>query len=200
MARSARSLWTAKLLGGALPAAGKSSKAKTRAASEATKPVTRGIRAIILGIDPSLRGTGLAVIDTRSEPPRLLASRTVKLGPKLAAYECLGRIADAVEELAKAHGVKEASIEETIFVQNFRTAQAMGASRGAALSVLARLGVRVSEYAPKRIKMAVTGHGSSKKEQVGRMIKSVLGLTDELPLDESDAAAAALCHAYTGKA
>ena len=110
MARSARSLWTAKLLGGALPAAGKYSKAKTRASSEATKPVTRGIRAIILGIDPSLRGTGLAVIDTRSEPPRLLASRTVKLGPKLAAYECLGRIADAVEELAKAHGINEASI------------------------------------------------------------------------------------------
>jgi crossover junction endodeoxyribonuclease RuvC len=48
--------------------------------------------------------------------------------------------------------------------------------------------------------MAVTGHGAAKKEQVGRMIKSVLGLPDELPLDESDAAAAALCHAYTGKA
>ena len=200
MARSARSLWTAKLQGGALPAAAKSGKPKTRAASEAPKTMVRGIRAIILGIDPSLRGTGLAVIDTRSEPPRLLASRTVKLGPKLAAYECLGRIADAVEELAKTHGVKEASIEETIFVQNFRTAQAMGASRGAALSVLARLGVRVSEYAPKRIKMAVTGHGAAKKEQVGRMIKSVLGLPAELPLDESDAAAAALCHAYTGKA
>lgn len=199
MARSARSLWTAKLQGGALPAAAQSVKIKARAASAATKPVSRGIRAIILGIDPSLRGTGLAVIDTRSEPPRLLASRTVKLGPKLAAYECLGRIADAVEELAKAHGVKEASIEETIFVQNFRTAQAMGASRGAALSVLARLGATVREYAPKRIKMAVTGHGAASKEQVGRMVKSVFGLAAELPLDESDAAAVALCHAYNAR-
>jgi crossover junction endodeoxyribonuclease RuvC len=76
----------------------------------------------------------------------------------------------------------------------------MGASRGAALSVLPRLGVKVSEYAPMRIKMAVTGHGAAKKEQVGKMIKSVFGLAEELPLDESDAAAAALCHAYTGKA
>ena len=76
----------------------------------------------------------------------------------------------------------------------------MGASRGAALSPLARLGVKVAEYAPKRIKMAVTGHGAAKKEQVGRMIKAVLGLQTELPLDESDAAAAALCHAYTGRA
>jgi crossover junction endodeoxyribonuclease RuvC len=200
MARSARSLWTAKLQGGALPASGKATKAKARGPGEAAKPVARGIREIILGIDPSLRGTGLAVLDTRQEPPTLLESRTVKLGPKLAPYECLGRIADAVEELVRRHSVKEASIEETIFVQNFRTAQAMGASRGAALSVLARLGVKVSEYAPKRIKMAVTGHGAAKKDQVGKMIKSVLGLPDELSLDESDAAAAALCHAYTGKA
>jgi crossover junction endodeoxyribonuclease RuvC len=199
MARSARSLWTAKLQGGALPAPAKSSKAGQRAQREPASPRPRGVRAIILGIDPSLRGTGLAVIDTRAEPPRLLASRTVKLPAKLAPYECLGRIADAVEELVRQLAVKEASIEETIFVQNFRTAQAMGASRGAALSPLARLGVRVSEYAPKRIKMAVTGHGAAKKEQVGRMIKSVFGLADELPLDESDATAAALCHAYTGR-
>lgn len=199
MARSARSLWTAKLQGGALPASGKATKAKARPAVETPKTAIRGVRAIILGIDPSLRGTGLAVIDTRSEQPRLLASRTVKLPAKLAPYECLGRIADAVEELVSQFDVKEASIEETIFVQNFRTAQAMGASRGAALSPLARLGVQVSEYAPKRIKMAVTGHGASKKEQVGRMIKSVFGLAEVLPLDESDATAAALCHAYTGK-
>jgi crossover junction endodeoxyribonuclease RuvC len=48
--------------------------------------------------------------------------------------------------------------------------------------------------------MAVTGHGGAKKEQVGRMIQTVFGLSAELPLDESDATAAALCHAYTGKA
>ena len=200
MARSARSLWTAKLQGGALPSSAKPSKPTQRPQREPTQPRPRGIRAVILGIDPSLRGTGLAVIDTRSEPPRLLASRTVKLPAKLAPYECLGRIADAVEELVRQFAVKEASIEETIFVQNFRTAQAMGASRGAALSPLARLGVGVSEYAPKRIKMAVTGHGAAKKEQVGRMIQAVFGLPKELPLDESDATAAALCHAYTGQA
>jgi crossover junction endodeoxyribonuclease RuvC len=144
-------------------------------------------------------GTGLAVVDARAEPMRLLASVTLKLGPKLAPYECLGRIADAVEALARAHAVTHAAIEETIYVQNFRTAQAMGASRGAALGVLARLGVKVGEYAPTRIKLAVAGHGSAKKEQVGRMVRSVLGLPAELALDESDAAAAALCHAFTAR-
>lgn len=199
MAKSARSLWTAKLIGGGLPSVSKKGKARSQANSEVRPSSTRGVRAVIMGIDPSLRGTGLAVIDTRVEPPRLLASLTVKLPPKLAAYECLGRIADEAEKLVRKYAVTQAAIEETIYVQNFRTAQAMGASRGAALSILARLGVKVGEYAPKRIKMAVTGHGAAKKEQVGRMIQAVLGLPTELPLDESDAVAAALCHAYTGQ-
>ncbi|MEI7652338.1 MAG: crossover junction endodeoxyribonuclease RuvC [Verrucomicrobiota bacterium] len=194
--KSSRSLWTAKLTGQPLPAPGRTRPAKSPAS---TVSPPRGCKAIILGIDPSLRGTGLAVIDARREPMRLLASVTVKLAPKLEAYECLGKIADAVEKLARQHGVTEASIEETIYVQNFRTAQAMGASRGAALSVLARLGVTVGEYAPKRIKMAVTGHGAASKEQVGRMVRNVLSLPADLPLDESDAAAAALCHAYTAR-
>jgi crossover junction endodeoxyribonuclease RuvC len=187
--KSSRSLWTDKLRGVAsAPTGAKAPRARAAAAAGAT----RGCRAVILGIDPSLRGTGV-------EPMRLLASVTVKLGPKLAPYECLGRIADAVEALARAHAVTHAAIEETIYVQNFRTAQAMGASRGAALSVLARLGVKVGEYAPTRIKLAVAGHGSAKKEQVGRMVRSVLGLSAELALDESDAAAAALCHAFTAR-
>jgi crossover junction endodeoxyribonuclease RuvC len=196
--KSARSLWTDKLRGGASPSAGAGTP-RARKAAPAKAPAGRGCRAVILGIDPSLRGTGLAVIDARAEPMRLLASVTVKLGPGLAPYECLGRIADEVERLARAHAVTHAAIEETIYVQNFRTAQAMGASRGAALSVLARLGVKVGEYAPKRIKLAVAGHGAAQKEQVGRMIRAVLGLAAELPLDESDAAAVALCHAHTAR-
>jgi crossover junction endodeoxyribonuclease RuvC len=194
--KSSRSLWTDKLSGVAsTPTGAKAPRAKKAAPSSAG----RGCRAIILGIDPSLRGTGLAVIDARAEPMRLLASVTLKLGPKLEPYECMGRIADAVEKLVREHGVTHASIEETIYVQNFRTAQAMGASRGAALSVLARLGVKVGEYAPTRIKLAVAGHGGASKEQVGRMVRTVLRLGDALALDESDAAAAALCHAFTAR-
>ena len=109
--KSSRSLWTDKLRGVASAPTG--AKAP-RARAAATTSATRGCRAVILGIDPSLRGTGLAVVDARAEPMRLLASVTVKLGPKLAPYECLGRIADAVESLARAHAVTHAAIEETI--------------------------------------------------------------------------------------
>lgn len=193
--KSARALWTAKIVNGSLPSPSKSKKK----ASVRNPMARRGSAAIIIGIDPSLRGTGLAVIDTRSTPPRLLSSQTIKVPAKLKAYECLGLIAEHVEKLTRQFCATEAAIEETIYVQNFRTAQAMGASRGAALSVLARLNVTVNEYAPKRIKLAVAGHGAASKEQVGRMIKAVFGLSKELPLDESDAAAVALCHAYTSR-
>jgi crossover junction endodeoxyribonuclease RuvC len=193
--KSARALWTAHLAGGP-PSAGRT-RSTSRKKKESPLTQSRGSHAIILGIDPSLRGTGLAVIDARCQPPQLLGSITIKIGSSLKAFECLGKIADGVEKMVKQYGATEAAIEETIYVQNFRTAQAMGASRGAALSVLARLGLSVHEYAPKRIKMSVTGHGSAAKEQVGQMIKSVLGLKQILPLDESDAAAVALCHHYS---
>ena len=195
--KSSRALWTAHLKGGARVTSSTHKPTRTKKVLE--KNSQRGVRGIILGIDPSLRGTGLAVIDTRTEPFQLLASTTVKLSPQFEAIECLGKIAEAVEKMSRAFKIEQAAIEETIYVQNFRTAQAMGASRGAALSVIARLNISVKEYAPKRIKLAVTGHGSASKEQVGKMIKSILNLRSELPLDESDAAAIALCHAFTAR-
>lgn len=176
-----------------------SAKQSPRTKKVIEKNSQRGVRGIILGIDPSLRGTGLAVIDSRTEPYQLLASTTVKLTPKFTAIQCLGKISEAVEAMTQKFKIDQAAIEETIYVQNFRTAQAMGASRGAALSILARLNIQVKEYAPKRIKLAVTGHGSASKEQVGKMIKSILNLRSELPLDESDAAAIALCHVFTAR-
>lgn len=154
---------------------------------------------MILGIDPSLRGTGLAVIDARGESPKLLASLTLRLPARLTQAECLGRIAAESERLAREHGASEVSVEGTIYVQNFRTAQAMGASRGAALGAVARLGLKVAEYAPARIKQAVTGNGRASKTQVARMVGATLGLGRELPSDEADAAAAALCHAYNAR-
>ena len=195
--KSSRALWTAHLKEGARSASSTIKSPKKKKVFE--KKLPRGVRGIILGIDPSLRGTGLAVIDSSSEPYRLLSSTTVKLSSKYEAIDCLGKIAEAVEKMALEFQITQAAIEETIYVQNFRTAQAMGSSRGAALSVLARLNVQVKEYAPKRIKLAVTGHGSASKEQVGKMVKSILKLNTELPLDESDAAAIALCHAFTAR-
>jgi crossover junction endodeoxyribonuclease RuvC len=73
----------------------------------------------------------------------------------------------------------------------------LGASRGAALAAAGASRAGVAEYAPSRVKQAVTGSGKATKPQVARMVASLLRLPSVLPLDESDAAAVALCHGWT---
>lgn len=192
MARqTARDLWTAALRGGRLP--------PTAKADRAPSPAARGFRGIVLGVDPSLRGSGLAVLDLSGPQPRLLESRTLDPGPAAPAHRCLAEIHRAVTELIARHGVQAVALESTVYVQNLRTVATLGASRGAALAAAGACGAKVAEYAPSRVKQAVTGSGKAAKAQVGRMVASLLRLARELPLDESDAAAVALCHGWTAR-
>jgi crossover junction endodeoxyribonuclease RuvC len=183
-------MWAARLREG--PSARKQPVAAPASAAR------RAFRGTILGIDPSLRGTGLAVLVF--EPPhkgRLVASETVSPPKGADLPECLGVIARAVEQLIIAHTPAVIAIEETIYVQNFRTAQKLGAARGAAIGQAAIRGLPVFEYPPLRIKQAVVGYGRASKEQVARQMSGLLGLGCDLPFDEADAAAVAFCHAMT---
>jgi crossover junction endodeoxyribonuclease RuvC len=177
-------------------------KARESGKAKAAAPVItisrKAFAGVILGIDPSLRGTGLTVLafDPPGQP-RYVASETVN-PPKAAGLpECLGCIAAAVERFIAAYQPVVVAIEETIYVQNFRTAQKLGAARGAAIGQAALRGIPVFEYPPLRVKQAVVGYGRASKEQVTRQMASLLRLAGELPFDEADAAAVALCHAYT---
>lgn len=191
--RNARALWTEAIRRGAV---GGSPAAKT-AAPDARTP--RGFRGVILGVDPSLRGTGLAVVDTRGAQPRLLASETLRVPAAVPAHLCLARIHAAAIRLAREHGAAAVALEATVYVQNLRTMHILGASRGAALAAAGSLGLFVAEYAPARIKQAVTGNGRASKQQVEGMVRQLLGLAERLPLDEADAAAAALCHGWSAR-
>jgi crossover junction endodeoxyribonuclease RuvC len=92
------------------------------------------------------------------------------------------------------------ALEQTIYVQNFQTAQILGAARGAAMAAAALRDLPVFEYAPLRVKQAVAGSGRASKEQLSRTVRSIFGHGRSLAFDESDAAAVALCHAYTWQA
>ena len=188
--KSSRTLWAAKLKGGSLPVA-----------SSVDLPTglnSRAYRGLVLGIDPSLRGTGLAVVGfAPPAAPRLLFSRTLKMPPRLSMAACLGGIAEAVTQVLDQFAIEDVAMEQTIYVQNFQTAQILGAARGAAIAVPAMRGLPVAEYPPLRVKQSVTGYGRASKEQMGAMIKNLLMLPDHLPFDESDAAGVAVCHAYT---
>lgn len=152
----------------------------------------------VLGIDPSLRGSGFAVIDFQAgTEPRLLFSRTLKLKPGVPFAECLGGIYKLCSDCCYEYPVMHVALEETIYVNNFKIAQIMGAARGAAIAAANVLGLPVFEYPPLRIKQAVVGFGRASKEQVAGMTKQILHLDNALAFDESDASAAALCHAYS---
>ena len=151
----------------------------------------------ILGVDPSLRGTGLAVLDCEGSSYRLLHSETLKLDRKVSSIACLGKIHELVAHLTDLWQPRHLSCEETIYVQNFKTAQIMGAARGAALSAAAIRNVPVFEYAPLRVKQAVVGFGRASKEQMSNTLAQILGLPQALPFDQSDALGLAICHAFT---
>lgn len=189
-ARSPRSLWTDAVR------SGKVGRAPSGAARKAPT-ARRGFKGTVLGIDPSLRGTGLAVVDLSGNSPRLLASATLRMPASLEPHACLARIHAEVLALGRAHRAGAVALESTVYVQNLRTVAILGASRGAALAAAGALGVPVAEYAPSRIKQAVTGNGRADKSQVARMTRSLLGLGQELAHDEADAAAVAICHGWT---
>lgn len=197
-ARSARALW-ARQLGHV--AAGREAVLPTVGKPRTQGDVNRQRRPFagnILGIDPSLRGTGLAVVHFSARDERqLLASRTLKAPAKADLPACLALIADAVEELLSAHEIRHVALEQMIFVQNNRTALTLGAARGAAIAMAARRRYPVFEYPPTRIKQAVTGFGRASKEQIANQTRALLKLPEALPSDEADAAATALCHAFT---
>jgi len=189
MARmSTRQLWKAKI-------EGKLTAPSWLDAPTLSRPAFAGR---VLGIDPSLRGTGLALIEfAAGRQPVLLRCLTVKVHAKHSMAYCLAEIHRAVTTFAVDFDPRHVALEQTIFVQNVQTAQILGAARGAAIAAVALQGKEVHEYPPLRVKQAVVGAGRASKEQMARTVMGLLGHGRTLAFDEADAAGVALCHAYT---
>lgn len=186
--KSARQLWADKLKG----------KSTEGSQSKRLPAIGSPFKGAVLGIDPSLRGTGLAVVEILGPNRRtLLHSRTVRIKPSVSMFNCLGQINESVSNILNTHSIDAVAVEQTIYVQNFQTAQVLGAARGAAIAAAAVMGKPIYEYAPLRIKQAVVGVGRASKEQVAKTVMGLMGMSDALEHDQSDAAAVALCHAFT---
>lgn len=151
-----------------------------------------------MGIDPSLRGTGLALLQAEKGAWKLIDSRVIRLAASLDPLECLGHLQREVLAFLGQHPVRHVAVEDAIFVQNFRTALTLGSARGALIGPLAAAGLPVFPYPPLRIKQSVIGYGRASKEQVRRTVTGFVKVPENsLSLDESDALAVALCHALT---
>lgn len=153
----------------------------------------------VLAVDPSLRGTGYAVLERAPQGRfRALAYGTVRNPDKLLVSGCLVAIRERLAELIQTHQPDSAALEAIIYVQSFRTAITMGSARGAALLAAAERGLPIYEYAPRRVKQAIVGRGGAEKAQVGYMVRALIdGLGAEVGIDAADALAIAMTHFQT---
>jgi crossover junction endodeoxyribonuclease RuvC len=150
---------------------------------------------IIIGIDPSLRGTGYGVIQCCKPSPRALAHGTIVCAAGWERSRCLARIAQAVREIVARHRPSAGAIEGLFYAQNLQTALIMGEARGAALAALAEAGLEIFEIAPRKVKQAIVGYGAAQKLAVGKMVQRMLQLTEAPAPDAADALAVALAYA-----
>ena len=153
----------------------------------------------VLGIDASLRGTGLAVIEQQGSRTASRHWEVVKIGAQAPHSECLRTIRERVDAVLAAHKPAAAAIEGGFFFKNAKVALVLGEVRGVAIACCAAAGVPVFEYSPRRAKQNITGWGAAPKEQVARMVMAVLGLPEAPPPDATDALALALCHAQSSR-
>lgn len=147
MAKSGRALWTAAIKEGKKSSpAGASERTEKSADSRARKKRLETERKLrgrqmcgrVLGIDPSLRGTGLAVLEAREDGTLVyIESLTVKNRPTLSMPECLARILEETDGIIRRNKPDCVAIEQSVYVQNFRTALILGSSRGAAIAAAA---------------------------------------------------------------
>jgi len=153
---------------------------------------------LILGIDPGFGRMGYAVVAAAGSDLRLIVCDAIMTPMGLAYPHRLQQIYEQLSMIVTQYRPQEAAIEKLFFGKNATTAIGVAQARGVALLALAQSGLTIAEYTPNEIKLAVTGYGAARKEQVGAMVRSILHLTTiPRPDDAADAAAIAICQAHT---
>ena len=152
---------------------------------------------IILGIDPGTTIMGYGLIHIKGNNMELIQMGVLHLS-KLASHELkLKRIFERTLQLVDEYKPDEFAVEAPFFGKNVQSMLKLGRAQGVAMSAALYRDVPIFEYAPKKIKMAITGRGTASKEQVAAMLQSLLGIK-EMPkhLDATDGLAAAVCHYF----
>ena len=151
----------------------------------------------ILGIDPGTLVMGFGVVDRVGSQLKLVDLGSVKFQASKDSVQRLGDILKAVEQLLDQFQPNSLAVEAPFFGKNVQSMLKLGRAQGVAMAAGLSRDIPITEYEPKKIKMAITGNGNASKEQVAKMLQQLLGLK-ELPknLDSTDGLAAAVCHFF----
>jgi crossover junction endodeoxyribonuclease RuvC len=166
-----------------------------RPAFEAPLQRSSAVHQIILGLDPSLRGTGFGIIRLAKPCPETLAHGTISCSQSWERSRCLVRIVQTLREVLKQFQPTVCVVEGIFYAQNLQTAMIMGEARGAALSAIGEAGLEIYEVAPRKVKQSIVGYGAAQKIAVAKMVQRMLRLAEIPAPDAADALALALTHA-----
>lgn len=154
----------------------------------------------IIGVDPGTIVTGFGIVKFQNSLLGRVTSGVIKLPSTKSLSQKLEIIYDELFRIIKLYKPEEFAIETAFYGKNVQSAMKIGYARGVSILSAVHNKITVSEYSPREIKKSVVGRGSASKEQVNYMIKTLLNLKSaKLQLDESDALAAAICHAFRMK-
>jgi crossover junction endodeoxyribonuclease RuvC len=154
----------------------------------------------ILGVDPGIGRMGWGIVDSVGGKVTAVDYSCLETEPNSPVADRLVIIYNSIETIIAAHKPDEFAIEDLFFNTNAKTALVVGQARGVVLLAAAQAGLPIGVYTPLQVKMALTGYGRAEKNQIGQMVKTVLGLkVVPKPDDTADALAIALTHAFSRK-
>lgn len=155
---------------------------------------------LVLGIDPGIAITGIALVKENKGNQTLLHSEAVTTSPSLSIPFRLLKLHKMLNSLIEKHHPDVCALENLFFNTNAKTALIVGQARGVVQLALTQNNILIVEYTPLQVKMALTGYGRADKTQIQQMVKQILKLTHILtPDDVADAAAIALTHCFSYK-
>jgi crossover junction endodeoxyribonuclease RuvC len=150
---------------------------------------------LVVGVDPGMAATGLAVIAREGRSVRVIAATTVRTAAGTPEAERLRTVHAAVDAVLGEHGPEAVALERLLWGRNVGSAMSVARASGVVMLAAAARGIPVHEYAPLEVKLAVAGDGTAGKQQVRRALERlhrIEGLPNEA--DAADAVAVALCH------
>jgi crossover junction endodeoxyribonuclease RuvC len=150
----------------------------------------------VLGIDPGLAIVGWSVIEVQGATAKLVQYGVLRTPAEHALTKRLCDVHEQLTALFEEYKPAQLALETLFFVKNAKTLAQVGHARGVVLLTAGQQRVDVFEYAPRQIKMALTGYGAAEKFQMQHMVRRLLSLAEiPQPDDAADAVAVALCHA-----
>ncbi len=155
------------------------------------------IEKIILGVDPGTNVMGYGVLRIVGNKAELMAMGVIELKKFASHYLRLGKIFERITSIIDSYHPDELAIEAPFFGKNVQSMLKLGRAQGVAITAAIMRDIPITEYEPRKIKMAITGNGSASKEQVAGMLQRMLHIPKEdmdIQLDATDALGAAYCH------